>query len=187
MKFTGCSFLANKQKEGSLRNNYLLIVKLHYNLARGHNVSAWNMLLSALPDIQIQREVKWPLCYFPAGSWPPLIQQSASPQLLFLGLTRNNRGGWGSGAGGSSSGQVLAQPKTAAPAPIRLVHKPANPQRKWVDAVQLAALYVHQSTSPPGARLTCCPAHLTSRKINPHVYYRSLNAFYQHLTLTPHI
>lgn len=37
-------------------------------------------------------EENYPLCYLTPGCWPPLIQHSASPQLLFLGLTHNNRG-----------------------------------------------------------------------------------------------
>lgn len=63
------------------------------------------------------------------------------------------------GAGGCSSGQVLAQSKTAAPASIGLVQKPANPPRQRVDAEQLAAASARSlSASSHPATMTCCPA-----------------------------
>lgn len=68
------------------------------------------------------------------------------------------------GAGGCSSGQVLAQSKTAAPASIGLVQKPANPPRQRVDAEQLAAASARSlSASSHPATMTCCPAAFIHR------------------------
>lgn len=76
---TSCTVLQNKIKKNAL------ILNLNWIW------SEYPLLLG---------EVNWPPdCYLPATSWPGLIQQSASPQLLFLGLTHNNRGGWESGGG----------------------------------------------------------------------------------------